>query len=102
MEAPDSDATDPTVPGKDPPAGGAPDPEAAGAAVVGDDEAVELAPPQAARTVASDSPAATVVRRPRCRRVRTFMWVFSFGDRCERSVLVGGAYSLRRASIGAR
>jgi hypothetical protein len=70
MEDPDKDATEPTAPGNDAPDGGVPDPELAGAVVVGDDDAVVVTPPQAARIVASDRPAAAAVTLPRCRMFR--------------------------------
>ena len=65
MDDPESDATEPTAPGNDPPDGLDPEPEVTGAVVVGDDEAV--AAPHAARRAARDSPAATDVTRLRCR-----------------------------------
>ncbi|MDQ1427719.1 MAG: hypothetical protein QOK39_1195 [Acidimicrobiaceae bacterium] len=57
MEDPESDATDPTAPGKDPPGGLDPEPEVVGAVVDDDAEAVEPPPPQAARMTARESPA---------------------------------------------
>lgn len=69
MDEPDRAATDPAVPGNDPPAG--PPFPALGATVVDvdeeavDEEAVVLPAPHAASRTVSDSPAAAAVIPPR-------------------------------------